>query len=196
MKYLLLSMALGIINIGHTQSIYGHWKGIIQYEQVEVPFIFEVEKNEQGVTVTLINGAEKLVCKSSELRNDSLFVRISPFDVLLKAKVSGQVMTGEWKKGYRRNGIAVEAMKGKSRFEIPVIQKSVSDSQWELTFESPGAQSDGVGIFTISKGLAYGTILTTTGDYRYMSGVYRNDSLVLSSFDWAHAFLLEAKVDG
>jgi thiol-disulfide isomerase/thioredoxin len=39
-----------------------------------------------------------------------------------------------------------------------------------------------------------GTILTTTGDYRFLSGNYQFGRLRLSAFDGAHAFLFDAKV--
>ncbi|CAN0606627.1 unnamed protein product, partial [Ectocarpus sp. 12 AP-2014] len=39
-----------------------------------------------------------------------------------------------------------------------------------------------------------GTFRTTTGDYRFLDGVMDGDSLKLSAFDGAHAFLFTAKV--
>ncbi len=42
-------------------------------------------------------------------------------------------------------------------------------------------------------GEVQGTILTTTGDYRWLAGTARGDELRLSCFDGAHAFLFIAK---
>ena len=39
-----------------------------------------------------------------------------------------------------------------------------------------------------------GTLRTNTGDYRYLEGIVDGDSLRLSTFDGAHAFLFTAKV--
>ena len=39
-----------------------------------------------------------------------------------------------------------------------------------------------------------GTVLTATGDHRFLAGVLQADRLRLSSFDGAHAFLYDARV--
>ena len=45
-----------------------------------------------------------------------------------------------------------------------------------------------------NKNKVTGTFRTTTGDYRYLEGIINGDSLKLSTFDGAHAFLFTAKV--
>jgi peroxiredoxin len=52
----------------------------------------------------------------------------------------------------------------------------------------------GKGIFLQEDNRVTGTFRTTTGDYRYLDGVMDGDSLKLSAFDGAHAFLFTAKV--
>ena len=49
------------------------------------------------------------------------------------------------------------------------------------------------GIFTQTSNKVTGTFRTTTGDYRYLEGIVDGDSLKLSTFDGAHAFLFTAK---
>lgn len=41
-----------------------------------------------------------------------------------------------------------------------------------------------------------GSVLTETGDYRFLEGVVRNDSLLLSTMDGTHAYLFEAAING
>ena len=52
----------------------------------------------------------------------------------------------------------------------------------------------GKGIFAENAGKVTGTFRTTTGDYRYLDGVVTGDSLKLSAFDGAHAFLFKAQI--
>lgn len=52
----------------------------------------------------------------------------------------------------------------------------------------------GKGIFSQKDNRVVGTFRTTTGDYRFLEGVMDNDSLRVSAFDGAHAFLFKAKV--
>ena len=66
---------------------------------------------------------------------------------------------------------------------------------WETEF-SPGTEDSYMakGIFKQSGDKVKGTFRTTTGDYRYLDGVVSGDSLKVSAFDGAHAFLFTAKV--
>jgi thiol-disulfide isomerase/thioredoxin len=50
------------------------------------------------------------------------------------------------------------------------------------------------GIFNQKGKHVSGTFRTTTGDYRYLEGIVTGDSLRISTFDGAHAFLFTAKI--
>ncbi|MFI4897500.1 MAG: TlpA family protein disulfide reductase [Phycisphaerales bacterium JB059] len=64
--------------------------------------------------------------------------------------------------------------------------------RWRVTFSS--SADDAVGEFAVDPktGLATGTFLTTTGDYRFLEGRLDGNLLRLSTFDGAHAFLFKA----
>jgi len=66
--------------------------------------------------------------------------------------------------------------------------------RWRVSFSS--SEDDAVGEFKIDTetGLATGTFLTTTGDYRFLEGRVDGGLLRLSVFDGAHAFLFKANV--
>jgi thiol-disulfide isomerase/thioredoxin len=51
-----------------------------------------------------------------------------------------------------------------------------------------------VGEFSQSHDVVSGTILTATGDHRYLAGQVKGDELYLSTFDGAHVFLYQAKI--
>ena len=57
-----------------------------------------------------------------------------------------------------------------------------------------GAPEVAVGEFSQSHDVVSGTILTTTGDHRYLAGQVKGDELYLSTFDGAHVFLYKAKI--
>ena len=63
----------------------------------------------------------------------------------------------------------------------------MSASPWDLK---------GATLFLASPASNYvtGTILTDTGDQRYLAGQVHGDELYLSTFDGAHVFLYKAKV--
>ena len=66
--------------------------------------------------------------------------------------------------------------------------------RWSVQFD--GDEDPSVGVFeqNADTNAVNGTFLTTTGDYRYLSGGVVNDQLTLSCFDGAHAFLFLAKL--
>ncbi len=67
------------------------------------------------------------------------------------------------------------------------------EGRWEVNFES--SDEPAIAVFEVDDVLqATGTFLTTTGDYRYLSGRVDGKLLRLSTFDGAHAFLFHARM--
>ncbi|MEM1423848.1 MAG: TlpA disulfide reductase family protein [Planctomycetota bacterium] len=68
------------------------------------------------------------------------------------------------------------------------------DGRWVVDFAN--AEDEALGIFEVNdEGLATGTFLTTTGDYRFLEGVVDGSTLKLSCFDGGHAFLFHADLN-
>jgi peroxiredoxin len=71
----------------------------------------------------------------------------------------------------------------------PVIDLT---GRWDVTFLSEdGGTTSAVGEFVQAGPKLNGTVLTPTGDYRYLSGSVTDRSFDLSCFDGAHAFLFK-----
>jgi thiol-disulfide isomerase/thioredoxin len=110
-------------------------------------------------------------------------------------------MKGEWVNYSRKanQSIPFYAVAGTNYrfFESAGIPSINISGRWETHF-SPGSKdsSFAIGIFNENKDHVNGTFLTTTGDYRYLDGMLVKDSLFLSCFDGAHAYLFKAKVEG
>jgi len=60
--------------------------------------------------------------------------------------------------------------------------------------DDSGTPEVALGEFSQSHDAVSGTILTTTGDHRYLVGQVKGDELFLSTFDGAHVFLYKAKI--
>lgn len=85
-------------------------------------------------------------------------------------------------------------------FPLPGDPLDIS-GRWAVRFKKD--EGPAVAIFERSRnhmvkqeGEVQGTILTVTGDYRYLAGTARGDSFRFSCFDGAHAFLFHAKLLG
>lgn len=65
--------------------------------------------------------------------------------------------------------------------------------RWSVDFAS--IQGSAVGLFEVNDNLiASGTFLTPTGDYRHLAGRVDGDLMRLSTFDGAHAYLFQARM--
>lgn len=175
----------------------GQWQGRIRYEQTDVPFTFEVAKSELGnYTIRLRNGAESILITNTRWERDSLIIPMHSFDSEIIAKVSKEGMSGRWVKHYKNNpGLPFTASFGKARF--PHVSKKKTKVKLPESLKLTMSPKDAMQYQTIAlfqqKGQEIsGTILAEVGDFRYFEGVIIGDSLMASSFDGAHAFLLLA----
>lgn len=178
-----------------THPSQGVWRGVIEYTQEHVPFQFEVEQKVGAFLFTIINGDEKIEIDDVIISDDSIFIRLSPFDAEIRARFDTHTMNGYWKKGYKNDSIPFHANYGKPRF-VGGIKKFKLSNKWMLRFERPSKVTyPTVGLFQFEDGKAVGSILSEVGDYRYFEGVVRNDSLIMSSFDGVHAFEIKAHIN-
>ncbi|USN99765.1 MAG: TlpA family protein disulfide reductase [Phycisphaeraceae bacterium] len=108
-----------------------------------------------------------------------------------------QVGSGQWVT-QRRNGEAVVPLvvrRGPSppaAGDLARVETSIRSGRYHVRF---GEDTDpAIGIFDIKPdGSATGTFLTPTGDFRYLAGSAAGNTLRLSCFDGAHAFLFKAE---
>jgi len=82
------------------------------------------------------------------------------------------------------------------QYRVPVCMKSATtqktdslEGRWKLSFED---DYEGLLMLSTVAGKLQGTILTETGDYRYLHGTMSNNKLQLQCFDGSHLFLFEA----
>ena len=81
---------------------------------------------------------------------------------------------------------------------LQTLKPAMADitGKWSVTFtENEALNKPGIGEWQQKGNTLRGTILTPTGDYRYLSGVVTGDSLKLSTFDGAHAYSFIAKLE-
>ena len=172
----------------------GFWQGILQYDQGVVPFSFEIIASDEKVRMLLTNGEEKIEINKLELSGDSIFIKIPIFDAQLRAQFTGKTMSGKWIKGYKETEIDFKAEIGKPRFSLPAVESKKIETKWSMTFQ-PGTAYEyaAMGMFAQNGSSLTGTVVTGTGDFRYMEGTVIGDSIVLSSFDGAHGFLMTGR---
>ena len=183
----------------------GPWRGELATQGQKIPFLFEV-KNEAGKPVVyLINkgldGEERLRCEEITAAGDSVTIRMHVFDAALVVRADGaDKLKGTWVKYDAKEPYRVPLTARAGTVVAPTGAESQTPvaGTWRVTFQDGADSYPAVGVFQESAEGLTGTFLTTTGDYRYLSG-WRYDGgrqLQLSTFDGSHAFLFRAAFTG
>ena len=163
----------------------------------DLPFFIELT----GTEAFLVNGPERIPVPYPERTAERFRLEMPYFDSVLEAAPSEddpQRLDGTWRKVRGADNTAevpfhmdarlpwrFEPVNGLSRPAEAVA------GRWQVDFESGDVPA--VGLFEAGEGLdVTGTFLTNTGDYRYLAGEFRQEELLLSCFDGAHAFLFRA----
>ena len=175
----------------------GPWRAVLESPGGELPF--GIEMRSDGADI--VNGEEYIPVTRVTVDGANVLIEMEHYDSRIEAELStdGKEMAGLWTK---RSGaktwaeLPFHATAGEgSRFEgwANAGPGGRLSGRWSVDFSS--GDDPAVAIFeegavdTVS-----GTFLTTTGDYRYLEGTFQGDTLKLSCFDGAHAFLFDAKL--
>ncbi|MDO1511211.1 TlpA disulfide reductase family protein [Maribacter confluentis] len=162
-----------------------------------LPFNLKVNKGENGEYIMkILNADEVIEVDEIKIFGDSIIMQTPVFEGYLAGTFTNSLITGSFVKESLDRIVPFKAVYGEEeRFSIKNSSKKNVSGIWE-TYFSPHTDDGylGKGIFLQEDNKVTGTFRTTTGDYRYLDGVVDGDSLKLSAFDGAHAFLFTAKV--
>ncbi|XWW47858.1 TlpA family protein disulfide reductase [Fibrella sp. USSR17] len=187
----------------------GVWRATLETSGGQLPFGLSIEPAAQAgkYTVFALNGAERLPMDEATLVGDTLRIPMDLFESELVGKVSGDKLTGVWRKRRVKADFQVvpfSAEFGQDYRFAPAGKAPAADlsGTWQTLFRAAGAEAApgdttvAVGVFKQQGSDVSGTFLTPTGDYRYLAGNVFGDSLLLSCFDGNHAFLFKARLAG
>ena len=179
----------------------GNWRMVYDLGEDELPFQTSIMIGEDGEPVFYAaNGDERIRAETLILNGDSIRVQLPIFNTELIGCLKGDSIVGDFH-DYSRKGmyaIPFVAYKGEThRFDVASEPAADINGKWEVVF-SPGSDHEyqAIGEFRQEGDKAFGTFLTTTGDYRYLEGNVDGDRLLLSCFDGAHVFLFKATLNG
>lgn len=188
----------------HEELYLGAWRGEFQVDDKTIPFNFEVTKSDNAAPqVFLINGSERAQLDSIYYRADSVVINVDIYDALLVGKIENNAVKGFFRKNQSgKQGIPFTATRGETSRFIVKDETSTSNvgGKWSvrLISEKDGKETSRytVGLFDQKDNKVTGTILTTTGDYRFLEGVVDGNELKLSAFSGSSPSLIEAQLTG
>ncbi|WP_405246777.1 TlpA disulfide reductase family protein [Cellulophaga sp. Asnod2-G02] len=176
----------------------GKWLVELQVmDHQKLPFNLSINREpDDSYTADIYNAEELIHTDEITISANSVTIKFPVFEGYLQGTFEGDTIKGEFIKESLDRVVPFTATFGKTdRFVVNTDSKASMSGVWETKF-SPDTEDFylGKGIFLQKNNKVHGTFRTTTGDYRYLDGVLDGDSLKLSAFDGAHAFLFTAKV--
>jgi len=203
MKYVLtlfcaFSLFFSCKKEGNNDLKLGIWRAELQVTPQEVlPFIFEVTSQQ---SLKIFNAEEVILVNDISYSNDTIVFKTPVFEGYVEAVIHKDGLKGNFIKESLDRVVPFSAEYGNNeRFKVETNEVSQDVSgNWEVVF-SPDSEADryiAKGIFKQEDEKITGTFRTTTGDYRYLEGVMEGNTMRLSTFDGAHAFLFTAEING
>jgi hypothetical protein len=177
----------------------GLWRGVFILPGNEIPFIFEVKgEGTDSTTVYLINGKDRFQLKNITYSNDSVTIPIDLYSSALKGKLAENKFEGQFVKVNTDKpvaGIPFRAEFGNfPRFPNSGDSPSVSlTGTWDVNIVESGATDKTVGVFDQNDFVLTGSVLTTTGDYRFFEGVVQGKKFLMSAFGGSTPYLLKGE---
>jgi peroxiredoxin len=202
-KIIFLFILMPFLSFAQSPKL-GFWRAEITTHGGLLPFQFEINTGTKSELwdIILINGSEKSSLGESYLRKDSLVIPFDLYDSELVLDLSKNTeMKGFFVK--KKNGttlykLSVTAKAGLTDRFLNLNPATVNVSgKWMADFFSDATNhSPGVGVFEQTGNSVTGTVLRTSGDYRFLQGNVSGDSLMLSYFDGSGLYLIKAKITG
>jgi thiol-disulfide isomerase/thioredoxin len=148
------------------------------------------------------NGSERIAISDFEFDGFHLILRFPHYnsEIVARAIDDRKALLGSWAKRSGRKetvmpfhaNTAAPPAESEDHVRTRHVPKDFA-GRWKVKFES--SDDPAVAIFDVNDDSVEGTILTTTGDFRYLAGQVHSGRLRLSTFDGTHAFLFEATPD-
>lgn len=203
MKYSFLFCGLFLLLLGCAESKpqiqlkEGVWLGeLTTMDDQRLPFNFKLYTTPEGkYMLDIVNAQELITVDEITTSNDSIVIKAPGFNGKIVGMFTPNSITGTFIIETMDRRIPFRAeFNTPERFRDSELPELNISGIWETEF-SPKTENlyMGKGIFTQKEGKVSGTFRTPTGDYRFLEGVLDKDSLKLSAFDGAHAFLFLAK---
>lgn len=181
----------------------GIWRGVLVTDSaVEIPFNFEVYDSAGVKQFAFINAGERLNINEVSETEDSVYIITPLYESEIRAaKLSdGSGLSGHWIKRLPDREIIMDFSgkpDEKHRFlDNPKEPSSNLAGRWSTQFLRNERQDTtfAVGEFEQKGSTINGSFLTTTGDYRYLSGVVDKNTLMMSGFSGSGPMLFTAEI--
>lgn len=177
------------------------WRATLDLGDKQMPVQIILDTAGDHPTLHVKNGEELIGFTKFRPENDSMVFESDYFNSCFKLKfTSDSTLAGAWVNA-KKDMVAVLPLVAKKnvlyRFETTRVPSLELAGLHTAVFYNPDDSTYDSTLLSIdqSRHVITGSFLTETGDYRFLEGVIRNDSLFMSALDGAHAYYFEAGMD-
>jgi thiol-disulfide isomerase/thioredoxin len=179
----------------------GPWRFELQLTHATVPFIIHFSYDSHSrLKGVLSNGEEKILLDNISIQNKEIHIPLQTYESsLILAPIDQKSITGHLVKK-NKNPIQKFPIQGvfgpTSRYPTPIRKSQIDlNGKWGLLLkDQEGKEFPGVGIFKQQNNHFQASILTPTGDYRYIEGVIEGERFEGASFDGVYNYLLKGSI--
>jgi thiol-disulfide isomerase/thioredoxin len=178
----------------------GQYRATLELPGGEAPFGLEVANEDNRTVLYLLNGAERTRVSDVRVANGELHAHFPGYENRMSARIRRDSLEGSVtliKAGGVEQVIPLKAERGQRHrfFEQPLQDNADVAGRWAVTFTSDdGTTTNAVAILEQQHDRVAGTVMTPTGDHRFLEGQVQGDLLRLSTFAGGLAYLYELRV--
>ena len=161
-----------------------------------IPFKFELINESNKLIMVVENDKETLIYDVIIFEADSLKILMPPYDAVIIAKAENESLHGRYlKEESGKEAPFFATINNESKFHSDIKANFSLNGKYKTVFR-PEKPYPGLGVFTQNGNEVSGTFRKNTGDTRFLSGITFGDSILLSTFDGAHPYLIKAEKKG
>jgi peroxiredoxin len=198
----LISLAIGIAacNPRVDAPQLGLYRAVLRLPGGDAPFGLEVAQEQQQYVLYLINGAERTRVSDVKVKNGELTAMFPGYENTLRATMNRDSLEGSVtliKAGGKEQVIPFVAKLGETyRFYAKSSTDNADvDGTWDATFTNEkGETSKAILLLEQSHDHVTGSVMTPTGDHRFLEGQVHGEELQVSTFAGGLAYLYKLKV--
>ena len=199
MKSVLSVLLFSLVGCFGENPVEGNWRLDINLQDKKLPVLIQLDlPGEDGsLKGKLLNGGETLALDGM-IKDDNTFVLdIAAHYSKLEGKIKGNKITGNWMRTNKEN-FAIPFSGGRTKSQSLYSEytnhaTSINLSgKWKIKLDE---DKYGLGLFSQEGSRVQGSILTETGDYRFLDGYISENKLYLSGFDGVFSFILDGVID-
>ena len=177
----------------------GWWRATLQRADGHtIDFNVAIQTKNGKLVWFIRNVTEKIAITAIEQKQDSILVQMPLFESEFRLQlVNNHTLRGVWIKGTSSvtQVMPVTFVYNQSQRypQAQQTQRKVT-GRWGAHFIDGKKTYPAVVEFKQKGNALSGTVLTPTGDYRYLEGAVSNDTINLSTFDGSHAYYFRATI--